>query len=802
MHDIARRAITGSESIESLTALFYGEAGPLAERGWEIRASQREMSLRFARQIDGAMPSGDDEPAEPSVGLIEAPCGVGKGMAYLVPGFLAALRSEADFRKHGGQPAINNHAGKLMVSTANIALQGQLIKKDIPALGDILGIQPRATLMKSRQNYVCREKLGQELGRLYAGQDAGLQAVAEWTRRPGCNGDRENFPGDASEVWGKVSVGSDECGRQACPHFDGTSAAPCFWRAATATWPDSHIIVGNHHWTALSRGIKVIAYAVDEAHELEGALRSVQGRELTTSTFLTLGRRLAKLLRSDEQTMEHKFQRAADMLMDLVERRINEVIGEADENSIQYRTPVSLPENWAGTAADRLRAPFQWLVEMRDLALQAALAYPLNAFEDGEVKTGHSRDDKDGVKEARKAASVANKMAELCRMFAGCAAGRPHPDWPSHESPWAIWGAREKDGAVWRVKVEFVPADVAPAFGALFRKHSTMLLASATLPDFTSMGLSLGLGVRWTGKPLNDWPTAFNTATGPYARRVDLRAKPPDEQAPSTVEELDEPTSNKMATTKELAPLPVFTRRLPSPYPLERMGVLITPPGPSPKDRVGWERWAVQQVVQAVTIAGGGALILATSNAMRRRYTDALRAVGKWNVLAQGESGRSQVIADFKGDEDSVLVGTRSLFQGLDVQGRSCRLVVIDKIPFAPRDPLEDAIGDLLVERAMSENPHAAGVNSWLVRSVPEASMVLVQGIGRLIRSQQDSGAVVLLDNRLNDHGSGWAMIREALPPFPRSRSLQDIDKVLSGQPLGGLLYQTRRTEAQDTASF
>ncbi len=833
MHPIAARAIAGDTPIAELVRDFYASGGPLVEAGWEIREAQREMSIRFAEQIDLSMgravdvsdegdeEDGDEEQAAPpitgSIGLIEAPCGVGKGGAYLVPGFLAALGAE---RRFHGTPNAVKHPAKLMVSTANIALQSQLVRKDIPALGQMLRVKPRATLMKSRQNYVCREAILTEAGSMFGARDQAVQDVYGWTRQPGCDGDRESYPGDASAVWHKVSVGSDECGRQSCPHFDVESgnAAPCFWRQATAAWPRAHIIVGNHHWVALSKGIRVLAYAVDEAHELEAALRGVQGRTLSTSSFLTAGRRGAKALKTDTDPVDRRMTDIASDLFDVIERLIDHRLDHVEETHPSYRSPVPLTAGWCPESAmSRLVQGIASLRTFRDKVTRAALDLPHNAFIDGQVVT-KTKEKGDGPKVSRQAANAANKLAELCRIFGAVTLGRPHPDWPSYTSPWAIWAHREKDARdQWRVVVELVPADVAPAFAELYRSHPTMVLASATLPDFTSMRLSLGLGARWTGAEPAKWPSEFATDTGPYAGKVVIRplganATPdtagpteddlfaPDSDVPDDPE--DEPTSTFMATSTNLAPEPHYERRLPSPYALADMGVIVTPDGVSPRD-ARWPEWATQQVVEAVKLSGGGALVLATSNAAMRRYAEALRAQNRWTVIRQGETGRSKTIQAFKDEEDSVLVGTRSFFQGLDVQGRSCRLVVIDRIPFASQDdPLENAVGKLLVERAVATDPERArSATSWLLRSVPEASMVLVQGIGRLIRSQDDRGAVVLLDNRINDPGSGWALLRAGLPPFPRSNDLMDVKRVLAGEPLGGVV-RTRAPRVTSELSF
>ena len=140
----------------------------------------------------------------------------------------------------------------------------------------------------------------------------------------------------------------------------------------------------------------------------------------------------------------------------------------------------------------------------------------------------------------------------------------------------------------------------------------------------------------------------------------------------------------------------------------------------------------------------------------------------------QDDAGRGKVVADFRADRDSVLVATRSMFQGIDVAGDSLRLVVIDRVPFGSNDdPTEVAIGDLLSRRSRGGSP-------WLLRQVPMAAMALVQGLGRLIRSQEDRGGAVILDGRVMQSGSGFRAIRRALPPF-RVTDMEGMHKFFSG---------------------
>lgn len=771
MHAIARRAIEGHEPIAMLVADFYGATGPLAAAGWEVRPQQREMSLRLAAQIDH---NGG------SIGLIEAPTGTGKGMAYLLPGVLAALRAEkrwydnarAEARRKGKdpddvEPSGSDYPAKLVVSTANIALQSQLVNKDIPALARMLGLEIRARLMKSRSNYACYEEMDKTLQR---GPDPEVSRILSWVRAGG-SGDKEHVTWPVAEAWPRASRGTDDCLGESCAHWDGGKAALCTWRAAVDGWFDAHVLVANHHWAALSGGIAAVAYAIDEAHELEEALRSVQGHRVMIGNFSALAARYAALIKADDgerRTIEARVNAASAPLFEVLEARM-ESTRNSDE---EHDAPVLLPIQWVRRSqGERLELAFASLLQLRDDIAQSALDRGC-LLEDARIRYV-LREDTEIAKEGRAAASVANRAIALCRLYGAVVLGRPHPDW-RNPAPWAIWAQVETDRrGQKRLVANLVPADVAPVFAGLYQRYGTMLLTSATLPAFPSLRLGLGMGVDVPPRPPAGWPMAWRTGVGKL-RGQSLDVAEGYDSDDRMSDELDD---NVLTMSAAPTPEPLYEVRLPSPYPLRQLGILVVPRGPLPTES-GWRDWAVEQVVAAVRASGGGALVLASSVAMMRRYAEALRRervdhVGGWTVLCQGEGGRTQLVADFKADKDSVLCATRSFFAGLDVQGDACRLVIIDRIPFAgPDDPVENAVGRLLVERNR-------GGNAWRLRSVPQAAMVLVQGIGRLVRSATDRGAAMVLDGRVLDGGSGWRQIRSALPPFPLMHDIAEIRRHL-----------------------
>ena len=174
---------------------------------------------------------------------------------------------------------------------------------------------------------------------------------------------------------------------------------------------------------------------------------------------------------------------------------------------------------------------------------------------------------------------------------------------------------------------------------------------------------------------------------------------------------------------------------------------------------------AIAQVVHDIAeITGGGVFALFTSHAALRAVAADLRdrgAEGRWPLFVQGEGDRSGLLRDFTRSGEAVLLGTASFWEGVDVPGRPLRALVIQKLPFrVPSEPMTEARIEAMEER---------GENSFQGYMVPDAAMRLKQGVGRLIRTRTDRGAVLILDDRLLTKRYGRDLL-DALPPMPLAR--------------------------------
>jgi ATP-dependent DNA helicase DinG len=201
------------------------------------------------------------------------------------------------------------------------------------------------------------------------------------------------------------------------------------------------------------------------------------------------------------------------------------------------------------------------------------------------------------------------------------------------------------------------------------------------------------------------------------------------------------------------------TLQLDSPYDYERQALLFLPPGMPEPSQPQYTDALIERALPLIEAAGGGAFLLFTSHRALRQAAARLRAqTPAWPLLVQGEAPREQLLRHFRAAGNAVLLGAASFWEGVDVQGTALRLVVIDKLPFAsPDDP---------VVRARVDYLNAHGANPFRDYQLPEAVLALKQGVGRLIRSEDDRGVVMIGDPRLTGRGYGRLFLA-SLPPMP-----------------------------------
>ncbi len=199
-----------------------------------------------------------------------------------------------------------------------------------------------------------------------------------------------------------------------------------------------------------------------------------------------------------------------------------------------------------------------------------------------------------------------------------------------------------------------------------------------------------------------------------------------------------------------------------------RKAMVYVPSGLPDPGEDGFPPAAARETAAILGLSGGGALILCTSYRTLSALEDALRGVLPFTLYVQGEAPRTHLLRAFREEEDAVLIGTGTFWEGIDVPGESLRCVIIDKLPFAP--PADPVVAARI--RAVRER----GGDPFTEYQVPEAVLALRQGVGRLLRRGDDFGVVAILDHRVVSRSYG-EVFRRNLPEMPWTREREAVGK-------------------------
>ncbi|HIW91120.1 MAG TPA: ATP-dependent DNA helicase [Candidatus Corynebacterium avicola] len=625
---------------------------------------------------------------------VQAGTGTGKSLAYLVPSLQHAVTS----------------GNRVVVSTATLALQRQLIDRDLPrvseAVASSLGREPSFAILKGRNNYLCLNRiggtdaLGSEGGE--DGEDAsdtlldsseltatGAQVARlhDWAQETE-DGDRDSLPkGVSDRAWRQVSVTSRECvGASRCPFGD-----QCFAEAAKERAAESDVVVTNHALLAINALAEQPVLpehdtvVIDEAHELESRITSVATEELSGAAVAILARRCEKVGPDDCAT---------------------ELLTAGDDWTAAIESAVT-----AGTAP-----------EGRWTRVPAALGEPLHALRDALWKTrtrlagstsmtGGSQSDPEKSAEIYSCVSACEELHDaVVRILdaspaEGDAGASDTSDTTDSETAAAesllgedvVWLAGDRS----RRSVYVAPLSVADLLRQRLFTSATVVLTSATL----------ALGGRFSAM-LASWGVASSSC-----RTLDVG----------------------------------------TPFDARTHGILYTARHLPPPGREGTSPQTVDELAQLVNAAGGRTLGLFSSRRAAENAAAELRTLVPYEILCQGEDSLGALIDRFRTEPETCLFGTLSLWQGVDVPGPSLSLVVIDRIPFPrPDDPLS---------QARKEAADAAGRSGFMEVAATHAGLLMAQGAGRLLRSVDDRGVVAVLDQRLVTKRYG-SFLRASMPQF------------------------------------
>ncbi|MBY3988825.1 ATP-dependent DNA helicase [Rhodococcus fascians] len=626
--------------------------------GGKERSNQLTMASAVAHSID----TGEHL-------AVQAGTGTGKSLAYLVPSIRHAVES-----------------GKtVIVSTATIALQRQLVDRDLPRLSDALteavGRRPKFAILKGRNNYLCMNKIhtgaaqeapDAELFDPFAVSRMGREVVrlTKWSSETE-TGDRDDVvPGVSDQAWRQVSVTAREClGKSRCPVGED-----CFAERARTEAAQVDVVVTNHALLAIDAitGIQILpehdVVVVDEAHELVDRVTGVATEELSAATVTAAARRSAKLI--EEETVDQLEGAAENWAA---------ILDELPAGRWQ-----SLPDG-VGPA----------LASVRDAAWAVRTAI-------GPNKQGMAGSDPEAAA-ARSAALVAVDEVHDSAVRVLTAFDEPDPA----KRKDVVWHAVDDFRGNVKRTVRIAPLSVGGLLRARLFAESTVVLTSATL---TVGGSFDGLAVNW-GLPAEK-PSRSDTAMA-------SGVEPPSDNGSIRWNSLD----------------------VGSPFDHARAGIMYIAKHLSPPGRDGLSKSSLDEIESLVEAAGGRTLGLFSSMRAAKAAAEEMRERLDTPILCQGDDSTGALVQKFADDEATSLFGTLSLWQGVDVPGPSLSLVILDRIPFPrPDDPL-------LVARQQAVE--SRGGNGFLAVAANHAALLLAQGVGRLLRSVDDKGVVAVLDSRL-----------------------------------------------------
>lgn len=600
---------------------------------------------------------------------------------------------------------------KVVISTGTINLQQQLCKKDIPAVEKILGKKIKYILMKGRQNYVCLRRMNDaaQYNDLFDDDKENLQKLIEWAKNSssGDKSDLSFFPSENS--WSKINSESDACMGMRCPYRN-----ECFVMKVRKEASDSSIIVVNHHllFADIQSRMGGIGYndmavlpsykriVFDEAHGVESAATSFFSESVNRFKI----NKLLNLMYRKRKSSESGFLCSLAILSSNEEKagQAYEITNKIKDNIIKFEVASKdLLENNSTIRLYEQTARNHGPV----LICIGELAHNLGLFTNmvREVMEGINEDDCNmpAYWETKIILRRLDNYVVLLKNY--CA-----------------WDEK-KDDVFW-MQLKRLPVDMSK--DNQDREYITLTQTPLDISSFMNNGVYEQMSsIVFTSATLK---------TGESYRFWMNRT------GISFVEQ------QRLLSGEYL-----------SPFPYEKNMIFAVPNDAPLPDSSTFQPYIEMAIPLLIKAADGRTLILFTSyESLKSAYKNTISVMKDFDgrILKQGDEDNSKLLNQFKDETRSVLFATDSFWQGVDIPGESLSQVIIVKLPFTvPNDP---------IFTARSEAIQKKGGNSFMELSIPESIIKFRQGVGRLIRTSEDKGVVVVLDRRIYEKKYGSLYIK------------------------------------------
>ena len=643
-------------------------------RDFELRKEQIKMSIDVQKSLQNS-----------EISLIEAGTGVGKSLAYLIPSILYSLET----------------GKKIVISTETIALQNQLIQKDIPIAKKILNKDIKAEIALGSSNYLCKRKMDHTIASGNFGYEMTphLNDFYAWEKNTS-TGIKSEYRGFTTpEFWSKVTRDSENCLSRKCPNFNIS-----YYFLEKEKWKNANILIVNHYLLAshIAGDLKILPefqnLIIDEAHNFPDIL----GKSFRISILYNDILNLIQFISGRDKKNTGLLGKIDDSLKNKkLINRLNE--GEEILKYFYGKLFEEFPVLFQAQRVTKKINPDNCILENYLFEISAFL----KSIQDKFNPETENILEKEIIMELEFSLSKSKMYAESLKMIRTL-----------EKSNIVIW----LDPAEENAKEKFYGINAQPM-------ESGDLITEKLYPNMDS--------IIFTSATLSNGKNKFSFFKS----------------------QIGEPS------TKD--------KSYPSPFPYSKNSLLYLPK--NIRDPVSQPEEFQEDVIKLLpfllNLSNGNAFVLFTSNKMMREVYNAVKDTINFSIFSQHELGAEKAKQDYLDNENSILFGVSTFWQGIDIKGDKLRSVIITKLPFqAPGEPVLEA----KIESFKDKNS-----NPFTEIQLPHAILTLKQGFGRLIRSKTDKGFVAILDPRVQTKKYGEDLINN-LPPAKIVKSFKALKESYS----------------------